>query len=113
MARTSKKATAVMVATGAEAATDMEIRSVGEVVANMVAALPAPEAEAGTVATRLDWVAVDHWNTDNPHTHIVLRGRHPDGSDRRRSRSGGVADRVALSKPAPRLGARPTGQSPA
>ncbi|ABA06101.1 conserved hypothetical/unknown protein [Nitrobacter winogradskyi Nb-255] len=31
--------------------------------------------------TKLDWVAVDHWNTDNPHTHIVLRGRHPDGSD--------------------------------
>jgi type IV secretory pathway VirD2 relaxase len=22
----------------------------------------------------LDWVAVDHWDTDNPHTHIVLRG---------------------------------------
>ncbi|MEO9230019.1 MAG: DUF3363 domain-containing protein [Devosia sp.] len=25
--------------------------------------------------TPLDWVAVDHWDTDNPHTHIVLRGR--------------------------------------
>jgi type IV secretory pathway VirD2 relaxase len=24
--------------------------------------------------TRLDWVAVDHWDRDNPHTHIVLRG---------------------------------------
>ncbi len=24
--------------------------------------------------TPLDWVAVDHWDTDNPHTHIVLRG---------------------------------------
>lgn len=24
--------------------------------------------------TRLDWVAVDHWDTDNPHTHVVLRG---------------------------------------
>lgn len=23
----------------------------------------------------LDWVAVDHWDTDNPHTHIVLNGR--------------------------------------
>ncbi len=23
---------------------------------------------------RLDWVAVDHWDTDNPHTHIVLNG---------------------------------------
>lgn len=29
--------------------------------------------------TRLDWVAVDHWDTDNPHTHIVLRGRAGDG----------------------------------
>ena len=25
--------------------------------------------------TRLDWVAVDHFNTDNPHSHIVLRGK--------------------------------------
>jgi type IV secretory pathway VirD2 relaxase len=24
--------------------------------------------------TRLDWVGVDHWDTDNPHTHIVLNG---------------------------------------
>ncbi len=24
--------------------------------------------------TPLDWVGVDHWDTDNPHTHIVLRG---------------------------------------
>ena len=24
--------------------------------------------------TRLDWVAVDHWNTDNPHIHLLLRG---------------------------------------
>ncbi len=30
------------------------------------------EADLGT---RLDWVAVDHWNTDNPHTHVVLRGK--------------------------------------
>lgn len=29
--------------------------------------------------TRLDWVAVDHWDTDNPHTHIVLRGRTGEG----------------------------------
>lgn len=25
--------------------------------------------------TKLDWVAVDHWNTDNPHIHILLRGK--------------------------------------
>lgn len=30
---------------------------------------------------RLDWVAIDHWDTDNPHTHIILRGRTPDGRD--------------------------------
>lgn len=29
------------------------------------------EADLGT---HLDWVAVDHWDTDNPHTHLVLRG---------------------------------------
>lgn len=33
------------------------------------------------LGTRLDWVAVDHWDTDNPHTHIILRGRHQDGRD--------------------------------
>jgi type IV secretory pathway VirD2 relaxase len=33
------------------------------------------------LGTRLEWVAVDHWDTDNPHTHIVLRGRAEDGRD--------------------------------
>ncbi|TKT82469.1 ParB/RepB/Spo0J family partition protein [Aquamicrobium sp. LC103] len=50
MARTSKKAKAVTVAMVAEAAADTEIRSVGDVLANVVAALPASEAEAETVA---------------------------------------------------------------
>jgi type IV secretory pathway VirD2 relaxase len=27
------------------------------------------------LGTKLDWVAVDHWNTDNPHVHILIRGR--------------------------------------
>lgn len=31
--------------------------------------------------TELDWVAVDHWDTDNPHTHVVLRGRTPNRED--------------------------------
>ena len=31
--------------------------------------------------TKLDWVAVDHWNTDNPHIHILLRGKAADGKD--------------------------------
>lgn len=35
----------------------------------------------GDLGTRLDWVAVDHWNTDNPHTHVVLRGKDDTGKD--------------------------------
>lgn len=35
----------------------------------------------GDLGTSLDWVAVDHWNTDNPHTHVVLRGRDQTGHD--------------------------------
>src|SRR3546814_17815790 len=33
------------------------------------------------LGTRLDWVAVDHYNTGHPHTHIVLRGRDDRGKD--------------------------------
>ncbi|MFH1797391.1 MAG: DUF3363 domain-containing protein [Pseudomonadota bacterium] len=33
------------------------------------------------LGTRLDWVAVDHWNTDNPHVHVIVRGRTDDGQD--------------------------------
>src|SRR3546814_20185533 len=29
----------------------------------------------------LDWVAIDHWNTDNPHIHILVRGVADDGTD--------------------------------
>lgn len=36
------------------------------------------EADLGT---RLEWVAADHWNTDNPHTHVVLRGKDEIGKD--------------------------------
>jgi len=35
----------------------------------------------GDLGSSLDWVAVDHWNTDNPHTHVVLRGRDQTGHD--------------------------------
>lgn len=31
--------------------------------------------------TKLDWVAVDHWNTDNPHVHVLVRGVADDGAD--------------------------------
>ncbi|MDK1494270.1 DUF3363 domain-containing protein [Sinorhizobium sp. 7-81] len=33
------------------------------------------------LGTRLDWSGVDHWNTDNPHVHVILRGRTDDGQD--------------------------------
>ena len=36
------------------------------------------EADLGT---RLDWVAVDHWNTDNPHVHLLVRGVDQTGAD--------------------------------
>ncbi len=33
------------------------------------------------LGTELDWVAVDHFNTDNPHSHIVLRGKDERSKD--------------------------------
>lgn len=33
------------------------------------------------LGTRLDWVAIDHWNTDNPHVHVLVRGVADDGRD--------------------------------
>jgi len=33
------------------------------------------------LGTRLDWVAVDHHNTGQPHTHIVVRGKDQFGRD--------------------------------
>ncbi len=31
--------------------------------------------------TKLNWVAIDHYNTDNPHTHIIVRGIDDRGRD--------------------------------
>jgi type IV secretory pathway VirD2 relaxase len=33
------------------------------------------------LGTRLDWVAVDHFNTGHPHSHVVIRGRDDQGKD--------------------------------
>ncbi|MAW81417.1 MAG: conjugal transfer protein TraI [Parvularcula sp.] len=33
------------------------------------------------LGTKLDWVAVDHYNTGHPHTHIVIRGKDARGKD--------------------------------
>ncbi|WP_298916462.1 DUF3363 domain-containing protein [uncultured Algimonas sp.] len=38
----------------------------------------AMEVELGT---KLEWIAADHYNTSNPHTHLVVRGVRDDGSD--------------------------------
>lgn len=37
-------------------------------------------AEAA-LGEKLEWFAANHFDTDNPHTHIVLRGRRVDGRD--------------------------------
>ncbi len=36
------------------------------------------EAKLGT---KLEWLAVDHHDTDNPHTHVLIRGRRADGQE--------------------------------
>lgn len=33
------------------------------------------------LGTKLDWVSVDHWNTEHPHIHVIARGRADDGED--------------------------------
>lgn len=33
------------------------------------------------LGTRLDWVAVDHFNTGHPHSHIIVRGKDHRGKD--------------------------------
>ena len=33
------------------------------------------------LGTKLDWVAVEHHNTDNPHIHVLVRGKADDGKD--------------------------------
>ena len=33
------------------------------------------------LGTRLDWAAVDHWNTEHPHVHLIVRGVRDDGQD--------------------------------
>jgi len=33
------------------------------------------------LGTNLDWVAVDHFNTGHPHSHVVIRGKDDRGED--------------------------------
>ncbi|PZQ51797.1 MAG: conjugal transfer protein TraI [Novosphingobium pentaromativorans] len=49
------------------------------------------------LGTKLDWVAVDHFNTGHPHTHIVVRGKDERGEDLVIARdylTGGIRGRV-------------------
>lgn len=36
---------------------------------------------ARDLGTRLDWAAIDHWNTEYPHIHVLVRGRGDDSGD--------------------------------
>jgi type IV secretory pathway VirD2 relaxase len=36
---------------------------------------------ARDLGTKLDWVAVDHWNTEHPHIHVLVRGKTDTGED--------------------------------
>lgn len=50
------------------------------------------------LGTKLEWVAVNHHNTDNPHAHVMIRGRREDGTDLvipRRYISYGIRDRAS------------------
>ncbi|HEV2561738.1 MAG TPA: relaxase/mobilization nuclease RlxS [Rhizomicrobium sp.] len=50
------------------------------------------------LGTGLDWVAVDHFNTGHPHSHIVLRGKDDKGDDliiAREYISHGIRERAA------------------
>ncbi len=33
------------------------------------------------LGTKLDWTAVDHWNTEHPHVHLIVRGVRDDGEN--------------------------------
>ncbi|QPF90828.1 relaxase/mobilization nuclease domain-containing protein [Bradyrhizobium commune] len=33
------------------------------------------------LSTKLDWVGVDHWNTQHPHVHLIVRGIAEDSQD--------------------------------
>ncbi len=33
------------------------------------------------LGTNLDWLGVEHWNTNNPHIHVIVRGKSDDGGD--------------------------------
>jgi len=50
------------------------------------------------LGTKLDWVAVDHWNTAHPHLHVIVRGVAEDGSDLVIARDYTWLDRQAIAR---------------
>ena len=50
----------------------------GDIKENTRALMTQMEKDLGT---KLDWVAVDHYNTGHPHTHIIIRGKDARGKD--------------------------------
>ena len=54
-----------------------------DLVAHTRALIAGMERDLGT---RLEWVAIDHHNTDNPHVHLLLRGVREDGRELRLDR---------------------------
>jgi type IV secretory pathway VirD2 relaxase len=53
----------------------------GQAVADLTGYSPEVMARAEAELGRpLQWVAVNHWDTDNPRTHIVLRGRDAESA---------------------------------
>jgi type IV secretory pathway VirD2 relaxase len=36
---------------------------------------------ARDLGTKIDWVAIDHWNTEHPHIHVLVRGRAEERGD--------------------------------
>ncbi|TIL55184.1 MAG: conjugal transfer protein TraI, partial [Mesorhizobium sp.] len=50
------------------------------------------------LGTKLDWVAVDHFNTGHPHSHIIVRGKDDRGDNlviAREYISRGIRERAA------------------
>ena len=50
------------------------------------------------VGTKLDWIGIEHHNTDNPHAHILFRGKDDQGQDlilRREYISYGIRQRAS------------------
>jgi type IV secretory pathway VirD2 relaxase len=64
------------------------------------------------LGTKLDWVAVDHGNTDNPHFHILVRGKADDGKDLVISRDCTTQSFHLRPGAAGRLGASPFARRP-